>query len=103
MRSLSAIFLKGLAAVLPVALTLYLLLWLGTTAESILGQWLRLAIPEHRYWPGLGFVVGVLWLVLKFALGAIKLGIDEAQARIAPPAPPATPTAALPAPEAEGS
>ena len=51
----------------------------------------------------IGFVVGVLWLVLKFALGAIKLGIDEAQARIAPPAPPATPTAALPAPEAEGS
>jgi len=62
MRSLSAIFLKGLAAVLPVALTLYLLLWLGTTAESILGEWLRLAIPEHRYWPGLGLIVGVLFV-----------------------------------------
>ena len=60
MRSLWTIFLKGLAAVLPVALTLYLLFWLGSTAESILGQGLRLAIPEHRYWPGLGLVVGIM-------------------------------------------
>lgn len=64
MRSLWTIFLKGLAAVLPVALTLYLLFWLGTTAESILGQGLRVAIPEHRYWPGLGLVVGVVFVFL---------------------------------------
>lgn len=62
MRSLWTIFLKGLAAVLPVALTLYLLFWLGSTAESILGQGLRIAIPEHRYWPGLGLVVGVAFV-----------------------------------------
>jgi uncharacterized membrane protein len=64
MRSLWTIFLKGLAAILPVALTLYLLFWLGSTAESILGQWLRIAIPEHRYWPGLGLVVGVITVFL---------------------------------------
>ncbi len=68
MRSLWTIFLKGLAAVLPVALTLYLLFWLGSTAESILGQGLRLAIPEHRYWPGLGLVVGVAFV---FAVGLL--------------------------------
>jgi uncharacterized membrane protein len=68
MRSLSTVFLKGLAAILPVALTLYLLLWLGTTAESILGQWLRFAIPAHRYWPGLGLVVGV---VVVFIVGLL--------------------------------
>jgi uncharacterized membrane protein len=68
MRSLWTIFLKGLAAVLPVALTLYLLFWLGSTAESILGQGLRLAIPEHRYWPGLGLVVGFAFV---FAVGLL--------------------------------
>ncbi len=68
MRSLWTIFLKGLAAVLPVALTLYLLFWLGSTAEAILGVGLRVAIPEHRYWPGLGLVVGVLFV---FAVGLL--------------------------------
>ena len=62
MRSLWTIFLKGLAAVLPVALTLYLLLWLGSTAAAMLGQGLRLASPEHRYWPGLGLIVGVVFV-----------------------------------------
>jgi len=68
MRSLWTIFIKGLAAVLPVALTLYLLFWLGSTAESILGQWLQVAIPAHRYWPGLGLIVGVLFV---FAIGLL--------------------------------
>ncbi len=64
MRSLWTIFLKGLAAVLPVALTLYLLFWLGSTAESILGEGLRLAIPAHRYWPGLGLIVGIAFVFI---------------------------------------
>jgi len=64
MRSLWTIFLKGLAAVLPVALTLYLLFWLGATAEAILGQALRVAVPDHRYWPGLGLVVGIVFVLI---------------------------------------
>jgi len=39
----------------------------------------------------LGFVLGVLWLVVRFAYAAVKVGMAEAQARIAPaplPAPP---------------
>jgi len=53
-------FLKGLAAVLPVALTLYLVYWLGTTAEDFLGDGLRLILPDHMYRPGMGLVVGFL-------------------------------------------
>ena len=45
----------------------------------------------------LGFVLGLLWIVVKYALGAVKVGMAEAQARVA-----AAPVA-LPAPEAEGS
>ena len=51
-------FLKGLAAVLPVTLTLYLVYWLGTTAENFLGRGLQLVLPDHLYRPGMGLVVG---------------------------------------------
>jgi uncharacterized membrane protein len=64
MRRLSNTFLKGLAAVLPVALTLYLVVWLGTTAESILGGLLRVILPPSTYFPGLGIVVGFVFVVL---------------------------------------
>jgi len=33
-KAIGATFLRGLAAVLPVAVTLYVLWWLATTAES---------------------------------------------------------------------
>jgi uncharacterized membrane protein len=66
MRWLWNLFLKGLAAVLPVALTIYLVFWLGTTAEAILGRPLRYLLGEH-YFPGLGLVVAFL-LVLAVGL-----------------------------------
>jgi uncharacterized membrane protein len=60
MRRLWNTFFKGLAAVLPVALTLYLVYWLGTTAENFLGDGLRLVLPDQMYRPGMGLVVGFL-------------------------------------------
>jgi uncharacterized membrane protein len=60
MRRLWNTFFKGLAAVLPVAMTLYLVYWLGTTAENFLGDGLRLILPDHMYRPGMGLVVGFL-------------------------------------------
>ena len=53
-------FLKGLAALLPVALTLYLVYWLGTTAENFLGHGLQIILPNNWYRPGMGLVVGFL-------------------------------------------
>ncbi|MBC7982775.1 MAG: DUF502 domain-containing protein, partial [Candidatus Obscuribacterales bacterium] len=64
MRKLWNTFLKGLAAVLPVALTLYLVYWLGTTAEEFLGSGLQLILPDHWYRPGLGLVVGFLVVLI---------------------------------------
>lgn len=60
MRRLWNTFLKGLAAVLPVALTLYVVFWLAKTAESVLGAPLRALLPEGRYWPGFGLTVAFL-------------------------------------------
>jgi uncharacterized membrane protein len=60
MRRLRNTFLKGLAALLPVALTIFVVYWLATTAESIVRAWL----PEDHYWPGLGLLAVCLLILL---------------------------------------
>jgi uncharacterized membrane protein len=64
MRRLWNTFLKGLVAILPVTLTVYLVYWLGSTAEAILSGPLRKLLPDDSYWPGLGLVVGFLVVLL---------------------------------------
>lgn len=65
-RWVGRVFVQGLAAVLPGVVTLYLLWWLGSTFESILGGALKYLLPEGLYWPGMGVALGV---VLIFAAG----------------------------------
>ncbi len=66
MKFLTKAVIKGLAVLLPVALSIWFVYWLGSSAESLL----RPAIAEAmerlglRYYPGLGVVVGVLAVVL---------------------------------------
>ncbi len=64
MRRLWNTFLKGLAAVLPLALTVYVVFWLAKTAESILSGPLRMMLPLGHYWPGLGLIVAFLLILL---------------------------------------
>ena len=54
--------LKGLVAILPVGLTVYVVYWLATTAERPFSQVIKLFIPDQWYWPGLGLLTGVLVL-----------------------------------------
>ncbi len=64
MRRLWNTFLKGVAAILPVALTVYVVVWLATTVESMLGNLLRVFIPSAHYYPGLGLVVAFIVILL---------------------------------------
>ena len=64
MKGLSKIFFTGLAAVLPVLLTFYILVWLGTKAESVFGGTINLLLPERWYKPGMGLVAGVVFIFL---------------------------------------
>jgi uncharacterized membrane protein len=64
MRKLWNLLMKGLAAVLPIGLTLYLVIWLGTSAESLLRDVITLILPERHYWPGLGLIAGFVLLVI---------------------------------------
>jgi uncharacterized membrane protein len=64
MRRLWNTFVKGLAAVLPVALTIYAVYWLAVTAESILSGPLRVFLPQSQYVPGLGLLFAFLVVLL---------------------------------------
>jgi len=52
-------FLSGLATVLPIAITLYIVWWLARTSESLFGDMARLIVPEGWYVPGLGLLMAI--------------------------------------------
>lgn len=56
MKSISAIFWKGLAALLPLTVTMYALYWVIITVERLL----RPLVPGQVYFPGSGLLLGVV-------------------------------------------
>ena len=64
MKTLGNVFLKGLAAILPLSLTIYIIYWLSTSAESLLGGLLKRFLPLDYYWPGLGVITGLLLIFI---------------------------------------
>lgn len=64
MKYISRIFLKGFAAVLPVALTLYFVYWLAISLEQLLKSVILLGLPQAWYWPGMGLCTGLVLLFL---------------------------------------
>ncbi|MEY4673816.1 MAG: hypothetical protein RL148_1600 [Planctomycetota bacterium] len=60
MKLFSRLFLRGLAAVLPVVLTVYLV-WIAVSGvENLLRELIKSVFPGVAYWPGMGFAVSVL-------------------------------------------
>ncbi|MEJ2686407.1 MAG: DUF502 domain-containing protein [Gammaproteobacteria bacterium] len=57
---------KGLVAVVPVALTIYLVYWSGVLIERGLRPVISVFVPERYYWPGMGLLAG---LVILFFIG----------------------------------
>lgn len=64
MNTLGKLFLKGLAVVIPVALTLAILAWMATSAETLMGGALKYSLPEGWYVPGMGLVSGIAVITL---------------------------------------
>jgi len=62
LKQIGKLFIQGLVAILPVALTIYILYWLAVSAESILGSFIKFFI-EDLYVPGMGVVAGFLIIV----------------------------------------
>ncbi len=67
MKPISRTFIKGLIAIIPITLTLYLLFWLAGAAEFALGKIFKFFFPDNWYIKGLGFVLG---LVVVFFFGS---------------------------------
>ena len=58
MAYLTRLFLRGLAAVLPLALTFYIVYWLGVSSEELFERLIRLVGLEYT-WPGMGIAMAV--------------------------------------------
>jgi uncharacterized membrane protein len=52
-------FFRGLAAILPLALTGSLITWAVVSGETLLRSVILLWLPEEQYWPGMGFVLSI--------------------------------------------
>jgi uncharacterized membrane protein len=61
---LTAIFVQGLIALLPLAVTIAILWWLGVTAERTLGGAIRWVLPEEWYVRGMGIAAGIIVIFL---------------------------------------
>ena len=68
MKRLTTILMKGLAAVLPIGLTLYAVWWLARTAEGLMRGAITLIVPPEQYRPGMGILAGLLLL---FIVGSV--------------------------------
>lgn len=60
MDDLWKIFLRGLATVVPVAVTISILYWIGVSLETVLGGVLKLLVPDKYYLPGTGLFIALL-------------------------------------------
>lgn len=58
-QRLLRLFFKGLATIIPIALTLLIVIWLAGLAESGVGKLLKVFMPESWYIRGMGLVGGI--------------------------------------------
>lgn len=63
-KSIGKTLLVGLITVLPIVLTVYLMYWLATTSEQVLGGAIQWLLPDIFYFPGQGIVAGLLLIFL---------------------------------------
>ena len=77
MRWLLTVFVRGLVAVLPLALTGYLVVAAVAGCETLLRSLVLLFVPEDRYVPGMGFALSIV-LVLLAGLGMYSFVVRAA-------------------------
>ena len=68
LKFISKSLLTGLITMLPVLLTVYLFYWFAVSTETLLGELIRLVLPEEKYRPGMGLAVG---FVVVFMVGLL--------------------------------
>ncbi len=64
MNILGKLFLKGLAVVIPITLTLAIFWWMAAGAERLMGSILKFTLPGGWYLPGMGLASGLALVIL---------------------------------------
>jgi uncharacterized membrane protein len=72
-NTLGKLFLKGLAVVIPVALTLAILWWMAAGSERLMGAVLKYILPSGWYVPGMGLASGLALIALVGLLSHILI------------------------------
>jgi uncharacterized membrane protein len=65
---IKSIFWRGLKVTIPLALTLAIIIWLVVGLEHLFGSLLKILIGARYYFPGMGFLVGIL---ITFSVGVV--------------------------------
>ncbi len=68
MSHITTTFLRGLGVVLPLSLTIWFVVWLAVTTESLLRSVFLVILPEGLYLPGLGLIFGI---VMVYGVGVL--------------------------------
>jgi len=76
MRQFSRIFVRGLLAILPIFLTIYVVVWSFIFLESTLSGVLRAILPSNLYFPGLGLVSLVL-VILVTGIALAEIHVEQ--------------------------
>ena len=71
--ALVRLFLKGLATIIPIALTLIIVFWLAGLAENSFGGLIKFVLPEAWYIRGMGLVLGIVLVTLIGLLSQVYL------------------------------
>lgn len=71
--ALLKLFFKGLATIIPIALTLIIVFWLAGLAEGGVGRLIQLVLPQSWYVQGMGLVGGILLVLLIGLLSEVYL------------------------------
>jgi uncharacterized membrane protein len=63
LRKIRNALVRGLVVVLPIALTVWLLWWLGSSTEALLHQLIVVFVPAEYYRPGMGIAAALVLLI----------------------------------------
>jgi uncharacterized membrane protein len=72
MRKLSSLFIAGLATLLPICFSVWIIWWLFITVDNILKP-ILLYLPGY-YFPGIGFIITILLVLLVGAMATNIFG-----------------------------
>ena len=74
MKAIGRILIRGIDALLPIAVTLYVIYWLAFYGDNLFVDMVRPWLPNSYIWPGTGMLAGLLVIFIIGAFAITKPG-----------------------------